>query len=476
MKTAVENTPVKELQTKIINSLHGWKGETIRTEKDRSFNIYTMKTSSGTVNTIANEVKASKNKNFLIMEYSDIMKGPFFRYNHGKIRATEKTIKDAHFYGLSLFDEKINGEEYIKATAEIYTPKIGDILFLDGYDGYKGSHENNFIIYKIEGRNYHTIEKDTLELRVKDYVKDYKNKFGIGIYFEEGHNMQKYGLTQNDLNNMLIEAPAAAKRREEAIKRAIEIQNQEDEQTRKELLKKFDYLTPLTDRYNDNGKKTNLRTCLKKHFEGVKFSVTNPHGDTIYIKWTDGPTTEEVERITNKYTSYENDVTGDYRDYNPSIFNNLFGGFKYVFTTRENTLNTPEIKKEFIQLLDLANDYDGDSYFYRFINKQVIKANQKFLRFERIENFSGSLEDSVKIIFEDQEVKEAPTHTQTETTVGEVTIIQYSDKSIAVIGDTKPIKDDLKALGGRFNFRLTCGAGWIFQKTKEAEVKRFLNL
>lgn len=45
-------------------------------------------------------------------------------------------------------------------------------------------------------------------------------------------------------------------------------------------------------------------------------------------------------------------------------------------------------------------------------------------------------------------------------------IILYSEKAIAVIGETKPIKDRLKALGGKFNPRLKCGAGWIFPRTK----------
>jgi len=30
-------------------------------------------------------------------------------------------------------------------------------------------------------------------------------------------------------------------------------------------------------------------------------------------------------------------------------------------------------------------------------------------------------------------------------------------------------------LGGRFNFRLSCGAGWIFPKTKLAEVQQLLS-
>lgn len=47
-----------------------------------------------------------------------------------------------------------------------------------------------------------------------------------------------------------------------------------------------------------------------------------------------------------------------------------------------------------------------------------------------------------------------------------VEIVDYSEKAIAVIGDTKKIKDKLKELGGKFNAHLKCGAGWIFPKTK----------
>lgn len=52
--------------------------------------------------------------------------------------------------------------------------------------------------------------------------------------------------------------------------------------------------------------------------------------------------------------------------------------------------------------------------------------------------------------------------------------IEYTEKSFVVVGDTKRIKDGLKRLGGSFNPRLSCGAGWIFPKTKIAEVEAFL--
>lgn len=44
------------------------------------------------------------------------------------------------------------------------------------------------------------------------------------------------------------------------------------------------------------------------------------------------------------------------------------------------------------------------------------------------------------------------------------TVYDYSDKSNAIIGDTKRIKDKLKEAGCLFNGRLSIGPGWIINK------------
>lgn len=54
-------------------------------------------------------------------------------------------------------------------------------------------------------------------------------------------------------------------------------------------------------------------------------------------------------------------------------------------------------------------------------------------------------------------------------------LIDYSNKAIALFGDTKPLKDKLKELGGRFNPFLKLDgekmAGWIFKKELEQDLK-----
>jgi len=51
---------------------------------------------------------------------------------------------------------------------------------------------------------------------------------------------------------------------------------------------------------------------------------------------------------------------------------------------------------------------------------------------------------------------------------GGLYVTDYSAKAVAVFGETRPLKEMLKALGGRFNFRLTepktstTASGWVF--------------
>lgn len=59
-----------------------------------------------------------------------------------------------------------------------------------------------------------------------------------------------------------------------------------------------------------------------------------------------------------------------------------------------------------------------------------------------------------------------------------IEIVEYSEKSIAVFGDTKPLRDTLRDLNGLFRTYLTHNgtrcAGWIFSKRREREVRNAL--
>jgi hypothetical protein len=60
------------------------------------------------------------------------------------------------------------------------------------------------------------------------------------------------------------------------------------------------------------------------------------------------------------------------------------------------------------------------------------------------------------------------------------TMVEYSAKAVAVFGNTKPIREELKAMGGRFNSHLTFNgekiAGWIFPRSKEQRLACYFGL
>ena len=71
---------------------------------------------------------------------------------------------------------------------------------------------------------------------------------------------------------------------------------------------------------------------------------------------------------------------------------------------------------------------------------------------------------------ESESKQEQPEQEQNQTAeeIGAFTIVDYSEKAFAVVGDTREIKDTLKQHGGRFNTALNINgvkcAGWIFSK------------
>ena len=77
-------------------------------------------------------------------------------------------------------------------------------------------------------------------------------------------------------------------------------------------------------------------------------------------------------------------------------------------------------------------------------------------------------------------VKAAPVKAAPVKATAPIKMINYSEKSIAVIGDTKPIKEILKSSGGRFNAWLRVNGevvpGWIFSAKKAEELKIALKM
>lgn len=295
METAKKIT---EEKTRIVKSMRdGWEGKTTRTEKGQTFEILTMKNYSGAIVTTATKVtKSNSSTGFVVTSFG--MNDEFMRVNHGKIRATEKAIREAHFKGLAEFDMRIQEapQEEIKKD----DPQLGDVVFLDGYGKTKGDDENHWIIYDIkEGRSlkeFFCIEKDTLELRTNTWIRPFSERFGIGIYFEKGFNMASFGIDQNRLSDMLIEAQKLAKiKAEEAAK--------EEAEAIRKAAEKREYLSQFEKA--DRRKTTNIikRYC-KENFNISKIEVSTDvfsGGDSMDVNYYSPERIPELERFIKSF-------------------------------------------------------------------------------------------------------------------------------------------------------------------------------
>ena len=289
-------------------------------------------------------------------------------------------------------------------------------------------------------------------------------KFGIGFYWDDVENV------------VFPESKVrAAIRRADYLEKKIAIREAEiAEANRKELKElpaKFPHLKVINKEFSGyNAQKSNVVAELKHRFPTTKFSVRKDSYDCIRIDWTNGPKYDEVRKVAGKFVDHVSDITGDFRDYEPSNFNRIFGGFKYIFETREMSDEIRVLADVLRSEINYTRSYDADSDIHSIFGETEIPVGAKNFRLEKVDIQFGSIKESYKIVF-DLEKSETKS---IEVVSGDIEVFDYSPKSFVVKGNTKPIKDKLKSLGGSFNMYLrkenSVFAGWIFPLTKKEAV------
>ena len=122
--------------------------------------------------------------------------------------------------------------------------------------------------------------------------------------------------------------------------------------------------------------------------------------------------------------------------------------------------------------------YLGESKYHGWI----IEKCPIYKRENTIEEFAytAGSEDNIHINKSNDTTPPSKPTEPTEENKGGCTLVEYSAKAVAVFGETKSIKGELKAMGGRFNARLTFNgqklAGWIFPKSKEQSLAYYFGL
>lgn len=220
----------------------------------------------------------------------------------------------------------------------------------------------------------------------------------------------------------------------------------------------YSFLTVATENDCQKTAANNLRTLLKHKFPTTRFSVKKHYYDSYVVEWNDGPTDSAVREITRLFKNQGFDGMTDSSYPINSPFIDRYGGIGSISTSREISQSILDKELELLNK-ELDKRYKPEDYV---VEKGDI-AFRVVYKIAHTKDYSPALEPeskaSVAVI-----------------TAEGIEIIDYSEKAFAVVGNTKPIKDTLKQLGGSFNGRLSCGAGWIFSKSKMETVKQTLSL
>lgn len=197
-----------------------------------------------------------------------------------------------------------------------------------------------------------------------------------------------------------------------------------------------------------------VRSYAKKNFPEFKFSVRSEwslYTDSMYIELKSGPCVPFIEGSRSAergYMSTMSNVKAWKDELTPEAFASLNAVSNYASSFRYDDS-------------DGMQDY-FDTNFYL-----SIKVSDEYKVIEPKAKKSSVKPEKV------EEAKEVEA-----VTVEGLEIVDYSGKAIAVFGDTKAIKEQLKELGGRFNPSLNYNgekrAGWIFSKKQADKVKELI--
>lgn len=118
-----------------------------------------------------------------------------------------------------------------------------------------------------------------------------------------------------------------------------------------------------------NAAAKNIRIELKAAFPGVKFSVKSSRfsgGDSIDVRWTDGPNGDQVDAIIDRYSAGSFNGMEDIYEYSRSAWTDAFGDAKYVHSSRalsdkaiESAIRTAKAQGRISEEATLADYHAG---------------------------------------------------------------------------------------------------------------------
>lgn len=319
---------------------------------------------------------------------------------------------------------------------EVKTVLENQIIQMEGYN------YDRYVVHKITqdqyGYHYHLINLHTLDMQQSEIIKPLSQQFGIGMYYDE-NNIQF--MNSEDV----AELYEKAKEKQES-----EQQQVEQEKERRKAVKEIG------------------RRWLKENLplDAKAIIIARLKVDKSDLQ-TDYYASKTVRTVILGFSKHKRDLFSEMRKYASN-----FKETAYLATYNERYENREKYSMG-------AGYYLGEDKYSGWI----IEKSPIYDRNHKIEEFAyvaGSL-DSIYLESNTNITKqETEPSLQFESEHLAFDLVEYSEKAIALFGDTKTIKDLLKSMGGKFNPQLTHNgekrAGWIFQPSKRAELETIINL
>ena len=309
---------------------------------------------------------------------------------------------------------------------------VNQVVMLEGYS------YDSYVVYEVSrsqwGITYHLINLRTHEFHTSDLIRPLSEKFGIGMYYDDAN--PKF---LDPLETAALLTKAREKKTEDD--RKAEEERQRNEHTAKIGAERLRPLIPLD---------------AKAVIVG-ELRVSECDSYTDYYDY-------RIERtVILGFSTHTR---------------NLFSEMRKYAANFEGTAYLAENDKEYEHRENYSmgdgmylgrNKYSGWT-----ISKERIYDLEKFI--ERYAYTVGS-EANICLKAPQRETEAQPT-TSADLSTLNLEIVEYSEKAIAVFGDTKPIKDVLKDLNGLFRANLTHNgerrAGWIYSRKQEQKVRETL--
>ena len=313
----------------------------------------------------------------------------------------------------------------------VQTVSVNQVVMLEGYN------YDSYVVYEVSrnewGITYHLINLETHEFHTSDLIRPLSEKFGIGIYYDDAN--PKF---LDPLETAVLLTKAKEKKAE--AERKAEEEREEYERIAKIGAERLRPLIPT------DAKAVIIGTLRVNECDSYTDYYDYSIGRTVILgfsKHTRNLFSEMRKHAANfEETAYLAEYNADYEHReNYSMGDGMYlGEHKYSGWT---------IEKEPI--------YDLKKFIERYAHTAGDEANL-----------------CIKAPQTDSDTAEQPTATA-DLSMFNLEIVEYSEKAIAVFGDTKPIKNVLKDLNGLFRANLTYKgerrAGWIYSKKQETKVR-----